>query len=94
MVTDVETIATHNGRVLKKNDPKHQIYKGIIQYLLDTTPYTIKNIAELSNSSVKIIRSIYCDNQIPSRVSTELSLVKLYHMIIELHLREPDRLRG
>ncbi len=78
---------------MKKYDPKHQIYKGIIQYLLDTTPYTIKNIAELSNSSVKIIRSIYCDNQVPSRVSIELSLVKLYHMIIELHLREPDGLR-
>lgn len=66
---------------------KLQIYKGIIQYLLDSTNYTIKNIAEVTNSSVKNIRTIYCEDQIPAHFS-EINLVKLYHMMLELNLHE------
>ena len=63
---------------------KLQIYKGIIKYLLDSTNYTIKNIAEVTNSSVKNIRTIYCEDQIPAHFS-EINLVKLYHMMLELN---------
>ena len=38
---------------------KLQIYQGIIQYLLDSTDYDLKNIAVLSNASIKMIRTIY-----------------------------------
>ncbi len=65
---------------------KLHIYKGIIQYLLDSTNYTLKNIAEVTNSSVKNIRTIYYEDQIPVHFS-EINLVKLYHMILELNLR-------
>ena len=65
---------------------KLQIYKGMIQYLLESTPYTLKTIADLSHSSIKSIRSIYYYDQIPRNFSTELGLVKLYHMVLELNL--------
>lgn len=71
-----------------ENHSKLQIYKGIIQYLLETTNYTLKNIADLSNSSLKSIRLIYCDNLLPSNFESELQLVKLYHMILEININE------
>jgi hypothetical protein len=37
---------------------KTQIYKGMIQYLLESTNYTLKNIADLTDSSLKNIRLI------------------------------------
>lgn len=67
---------------------KLQIYKGIIQYLLESTNYTLKNIADLSSSSLKSIRSIYCDSSIPSNFASELQLVKLYQMILEINTNE------
>lgn len=72
---------------------KLQIYKGIIQYLLDSTNYTIKNIAEVTNSSVKTIRTIYCQDHIPAHFS-EINLVKLYHMMLELNLHEFNESRN
>jgi hypothetical protein len=89
VITDTKTI----GRGLMMNEPRLQIYKGMIQYLLVSTPYTLKNIADLSHSSIKNIRSIYCDEQIPRHFSSELNLVKLYHSIVELNLHEMSRLR-
>lgn len=65
---------------------KLQIYKGMIQYLLESTPYTLKTIADLSHASIKSIRTIYCYDQIPRNFSAELDLVKLYHMVRELEL--------
>lgn len=67
---------------------KLQIYKGIIQYLLESTNYTLKNIADLSNSSIKSIRTIYCDNFLPLNFSSEAQLVRLYQMILEIHAHE------
>jgi hypothetical protein len=72
---------------------KLQIYKGIIQYLLDSTNYTIKNIAEVTNSSVKNIRAIYYEDKIPAHFS-EINLVKLYHMILELNPNGSNDLRN
>ncbi len=66
---------------------KLQIYKGIIQYLLETTHYNLNNIADLSNTSIKSIRSIYCEEYIPPNFSSELQLVKLYHAILELNFQ-------
>ncbi|HHS8321901.1 TPA: hypothetical protein ACTUO9_002018 [Legionella anisa] len=71
-----------------ENVTKLQIYKGIIQYLLDSTNYTLKNIADLSNSSIKNIRTIYCDNFLPLNFSSEMQLVRLYQMILEIHTQE------
>jgi hypothetical protein len=67
-----------------ENSSKLQIYKGMIQYLLESTDYTLKDIADLSHSSIKNIRSIHCDDLMPIKFSSELALVKLYHLIIEL----------
>ena len=68
-----------------RSPPRVLIYKGMIQYLLETTPYTIKNMADLSHSSVKTIRSIFCSEEIPMHFSSELNLLNLYHMTIEFH---------
>ena len=65
---------------------KLQIYKGMIQYLLESTNYTLKNIADLSNSSIKNIRTIHCDNLIPPNFASEIQLVKLYQMILEINI--------
>lgn len=70
------------------NNSKLQIYKGIIQYLLDSTNYTLKNIAELCNTSIKSIHTIYLDNFIPHNFSSEKELVKLYQMILEVHSKK------
>ena len=68
-----------------ENNSKLLIYKGIIQYLLDSTNYSIKNIADLTNSSIKAIRTIYEHSSIPDNFISEIQLVKLYHMVLEIH---------
>lgn len=70
------------------NNSKLQIYKGIIQYLLESTNYNLKNIADLSHISLNTIRAIYFDNQMPSHFSCEQQLVNLYHFILELKIKE------
>ena len=71
------------------NQCKVQIYQGIIQYLLESTNYDLKNIAALSNTSIKSIRSIYQNNELPPNfIFSEKHLVQLYQMIIELNLKQ------
>lgn len=71
------------------NHPKLQIYQGIIQYLLDSTSYDIKNIAALSNASLKSIRTIYQGIEIPANFfSSEKQLVQLYQMVLELNSKQ------
>ncbi|MCX7091182.1 MAG: hypothetical protein NTU48_07015 [Legionellales bacterium] len=77
-----------------KANPKVQIYKGMIQYLLESTHYTLKSIADLSDSSIKNIRTIYCEELLPLNFSSELQLVKLYHVILELNLNGLHDSRG
>lgn len=67
---------------------KLKIYQGIIQYLLDSTPYTLKNIADLSHASVRNIQSIYQDNRIPEGFESEHELIQLYYTILGLHNRK------
>lgn len=69
-----------------KNNLKIQIYKGIIQYLLDTTHYSLKTIAILSDSSVKNILHIYKHDQIPPNFNSEVELVRLFEIILEFNL--------
>ncbi len=67
---------------------KLQIYKGMIQYLLDSTDYTLKRIASLSNSSIKHIQSIHRYDQIPTDFAAEHHLVRLYLIILELEKKQ------
>ena len=62
---------------------KLQIYKGMIQYLLESTNYTLKNIADHTGASIEHLRSIYIGDQIPLYFSSELPLIKLYQIILE-----------
>ena len=73
---------------MNNKNPKLQIYQGIIQYLLDSTNYTLKNIADLSSCPVTSIRSIYSDDTIPPNFSSEARLVRLYQMISEIHSQQ------
>lgn len=66
---------------------KLPIYKGIIQYLLESTNYNLKRIAKLSNSSIGSIKSIHSHNEYPKDLLSELELVQLYQIILELHNR-------
>ncbi|MEI6756091.1 MAG: hypothetical protein WCK80_03715 [bacterium] len=76
-----------------ENNSKLLIYKGIIQYLLDETGYTLKHIADLSNSSVKSIRSIHCDGLMPPVFASELQLLKLYQMVLEVNIKKSNLLK-
>lgn len=76
------------------NHPKLQIYQGIIQYLLDSTGYDIKNIAALSNASIKSIRTIYEGIGMPVNfAASEKQLVQLYQMILELNTKQRSGLQ-
>ncbi|HDU8201786.1 hypothetical protein O6D28_09295 [Legionella pneumophila] len=76
------------------NHPKLQIYQGIIQYLLDSTGYDIKNIAALSNASIKSIRTIYEGIGMPANfAASEKQLVQLYQMILELNTKQRSGLQ-
>lgn len=76
---------------------KLTIYQDIIQYLLDNTDYTLKRIANFSNCSIKTIRSIYSYNEIPIDFSSDLHLVRLFQIILELEKKygkqEPFKLQ-
>ena len=71
-----------------RQNPKVQIYQGMIQYLLESTNYTLKNIADLSNSSMKNIRSIHCEGLIPPVFASELQLIKLYQLVLETNINK------
>ncbi len=76
-----------------QQNTKVQIYQGMIQYLLESTHYTLKNIADLSNSSMKNIRSIHCDGLMPQVFPSELQLVKLYQMVLEANIKKNSWLK-
>lgn len=79
--------------IFMKNNSKLKIYQGIIQYLLESTHYTLKNIAELSNSSIKNIRSIYCDGIMPPNFMSELILVKIYQVVLAINMNKTSCLQ-
>ena len=65
------------------SNSKLKIYKGIIQYLLDSTHYTLKRIASLSHSTIANIRAIYHYEEMPLNFNEERHLVQLYQIILE-----------
>lgn len=75
-------------------DCKLQIYKGMIQYLLESTNYSLKNIADLSNSPVGSIRSIYCDEILPDTFKSERQLLRLYQLVLEIKMSPRESLAG
>jgi hypothetical protein len=76
---------------MNHKNSKLQIYKGIIQYLLESTNYDLKNIAELSNSSLEHLRSIYSQEMVPDDFFSESGLVKLYLIILDIHPKKNRR---
>ena len=71
-----------------EQNPKLDIYKGMIQYILDTTHYTLKHIAQLTQSSLENIRLIYCQNHVSKNFKTEVELMKLYQIILEINMHK------
>lgn len=70
--------------LIMKSHAKLQIYKGIIQYLLDETGYTLKQIADLTSSHVSNIRSIYCEGVLPETFNSDHQLVSLYQFVLDI----------
>lgn len=70
---------------MNNKNAKLQIYQGIIEYLLKSTNYTLKNIADHTGASIQHLRSIYIGDQVPLVFSSELQLIKLYQIILECH---------
>ena len=54
----------------------------MIRYLLTSTKYDLKDIADLSNAPIKSICSIYFGKKMPLNSVSELCLVKTYHCIL------------
>lgn len=73
-----------------EHDCRLQIYRGVIHYLLESTDYTLKDIAHMSKSTIKNIRTIYCDGELPTSFTSEVHLVKLFHFILELNLKNKN----
>ena len=69
------------------HEQKIIIYKGMIQYLLDTTNYSLQRIANLSNSPVAHLQLIYHHNRLPKESKVEMNLLKLYLMVIDMELK-------
>lgn len=67
------------------------IYKGMIQYILGSTSYTLKHIAQLSHSSLDDIRAIYCHDSLPHRFKSEVQLLQLYQIVLEVNMNEQNR---
>lgn len=63
---------------------KHEIYRGMIQFILDHTHYNFKTIAHFSNSSLKTIKQLYFSDKYPASFDEELELVKLFQIILEI----------
>jgi hypothetical protein len=66
------------------------IYKGMIQYILDSTSYTLKHIAQLSHSSLDNIRAIYCHDLLPNSFKLEVQLLQLYQIVLEINTNQKN----
>lgn len=65
----------------------------MIDHLLTSTHFTLKDIANHTGTPVSTIRSIYLDQKLPKYFSSEIALVKLYQIIIEIQLNK-DKLHS
>ncbi|HFT6662040.1 TPA: hypothetical protein ACGRM6_001313 [Legionella pneumophila] len=73
------------------HDYKVGIYKGIIQYLLDATNYSLQRIANLSNSPIAYLQLIYHHNRLPQNRSIELNLLKLFVVYIDMEIKREQK---
>lgn len=65
---------------------KATIYKGMIDYLLSSTHFSLKDIANHTGSPISSLRSIYYDQTIPSLFSSEIALTRLYLIILDIQM--------
>ncbi|KTD80468.1 hypothetical protein Lwal_1165 [Legionella waltersii] len=68
-----------------ENNFRLQICRHIIKYLLESTNYTLIDIAALLNCSIRQLHSIYFDELMPTNPHCERDLLRLYHLILELN---------
>ncbi|WP_412755735.1 hypothetical protein, partial [Legionella anisa] len=68
--------------------PRLPTCKNIINYLLESTNYSLKNIADLLHCSIRQLRTIYFDELMPANVSFERELVRLYLLILEINIHK------
>jgi hypothetical protein len=69
------------------------IYKDMIQYLLDSTDYSLKNIAELTGFTLENIHSIYVDQHLPINSSpSEIQFIKFFNIILEMQANKYSNL--
>ncbi|HAT3868990.1 hypothetical protein SC371_03460 [Legionella pneumophila serogroup 2] len=66
------------------HDQKLTIYKEIIQYLLDSTNFSLQRIANLANLSVAHLQLIHHFDRLPKESKVELNLLKLFTMVIDV----------
>lgn len=69
---------------------KVNIYKSMIEYVLETTDYNLKRIAHLANSSIGNIQMIYRYGEMPEDFKEEMDLVRLYMMILDMQRRQNE----
>ncbi|RUQ81510.1 hypothetical protein [Legionella septentrionalis] len=69
------------------NEKKIIIYKEIIQYLLDSTQYSLQRIANLCNSPIYHLQMIFQYNRLPKESKVELNLLKLFLTVIDMELK-------
>lgn len=69
-------------------DQKISIYKGMIQYLLDSTDYSLLRIANLSNSPIAHLQLIHRHSRLPKENSkVQLNLLKLFTTVIDMEIK-------
>lgn len=68
-------------------EQKITIYKGMIQYLLNSTEYSLQRIANLTNSPIVHLQLIYNHNRLPRESKVELNLTKLFMIVIDMELK-------
>ncbi|HBD7396269.1 hypothetical protein [Legionella longbeachae] len=66
------------------HDQKLTIYKEIVQYLLDSTNFSLQRIANLANLSVAHLQLIHHFDRLPKESKVELNLLKLFIMVVDI----------
>lgn len=66
-----------------ESESKLVIYKGMIHYILESTHYSLKNIAELTQTTLTDIKKIHLNQQLSLSLKSEIQLLKLYQIILE-----------
>ncbi|NDC31769.1 MAG: hypothetical protein EBZ58_12740 [Bacteroidetes bacterium] len=68
-----------------EQESKTLIYKGMIQYILGSTNYTLNHIAQFSHLSLDSIRAIYYHDLLQISLNAEIQLLKLYQIVLEIN---------